>query len=362
MDKINRILFFEDDEQRRNKLAEAIKSDYPDIDLILVDKELVNILVNKDIAIEDAVAKSIKEKFDTKQIDLIVADHDLSKLDSKLSESVITAAAHQLAIPVCRYHRRIASAASVTNWDLNSKVFAIDVDTKINFPENIIDMLKGFKKVQEKYSKIGNEIRKKGPASVLAHILEAPGQVTHLSLYTSGVSFFNDPFIVRNMPKDSLQEELERRIPYVLSYWLLNVILRFPGIILNETAAASYLDIDIIDFRNEQLSQYFEEAKYTGPFSGSQNYWWRAKLDDLLDENDIDSYLDYLDYRGYKEKFNPSMCSIDNKLPAGFYDIFNDKQISFQASIGNLSWIPEGADLTRAEKEKYEELAPILNL
>ena len=363
MGRTNRILFFEDDSVIRDQLEIEVKKKAPNIDLIMADSDLVLELI-KDrggLAIEDTVALNISDKFNGSQIDLIVADHDLSKLDSKLSESIITAAAHQLAIPVCRYHRRASSSTkTVSNWDLNSKVFAVDVELGDEFADSLLDVMEGFKEIKEKYSAMNTSLRMKGPAAILANILEADGQIPHLSLYTSGVAFFNDPFIVsKNIEKSKLGNELERRIPYVLGYWLLNVVLKFPGIILNKVAAASYLDLSFNDFSKTDLNGNFSEARYAGPFSHSKDYWWRAKLDDLLGDNEID---DFLKEKGYNEIFSHSKCSVNDKLQAGYYDIFSDKQISLEESVGQLSWVPEGADLARAEKEKYEELAPILNL
>ena len=129
--------------------------------------------------------------------------------------------------------------------------------------------------------------------------------------------------------------------------------------ILNRTAAASFLNINADEFLTPTISGYFNDAKYNGPFGDINNYWWRSNLELIVEEHD--DINDYLKSQGYKESVEPCMCSENPKIYAGYYDFLSKKPVSLEESVGNLSWIPKGADLTRLNKIRYEELAPIIN-
>lgn len=364
MAQTNNIILFEDNLDNQAEIHKGLSELRKEINLILVDKEKASILIPPDIddASEDVLVSNLSTLCKTDEIGLIVVDHDLSQLKSSLSESIVTAAAHELAIPVCRYHRRSSAAPKqASNWELNSNIFAIDVDFNGALPRTLLDALDGFKELQTRYENLDPKIRSNGPAVVLATILDKPGLATHFSLYTSGISFLNDPLIVSQHQDDKTarKEMLAKRIPYVLGYWLYNSILKFPGIILNEEAAASYLDIATNDFLLPDVAAFFQDARYRGPFSNSGTYWWRAILDDMLDDEDAHEYLKNHECPA---TVNRSKCSRSGATPAGYYDLFTKKPISKDASVGSLSWIPQGADLARVDKERYEELAPILNL
>ena len=107
------------------------------------------------------------------------------------------------------------------------------------------------------------------------------------------------------------------------------------------------------------IRRCFDNARYSGPFSDASPYWWRSIFDDEVLDIGLDEYLSGMGYTG---EVSSSVCSVSQNSPAGYYDIFTNKPISFSESVGNLSWVPKGADLTRARTDKYDELAPILNL
>jgi len=378
------ILLIEDHEVMRERIIgqiNAVVGADSTARLSVVDENNVDALVGeKGVSNEMALAEGIRKNYPN--VALIVVDHDLSNLKNPaISESSITAAAHTLAIPVCRYHRRPTGSSLRIDalWELNARVYSIDLDVptetdeKSNrFGREVLNILKGFKQIERGYQELDEPIRKKGAPCVLSHLLGKPKLEDFFAAYSEGISFLNDVLIVRKLMEKSSHEEagqtsepepddLNRRIPYMLGYWLYNFILRFPGLILNENAAASYLDIDTEDFQKEEVLRCFDEARYKGPFSDFQGYWWRPMLDDLLIEHGGRDEI--LQAEGLDpQSIARAKSHVSRKPPAGYYDIFSDLPISKEDSIGSLSWIPSGADLARVDRNLYEEIAPILGI
>ncbi len=373
-----KILLIEDHEEMREKITSQIRevAEGSSLSVVIekINEDNVDTLVaGTRISNEMALANGIRQNY--RDVALIVLDHDLSNLkNSAISESSITAAAHTLAIPVCRYHRKPSDSSLSIDalWELNARVYTIDLDPpsdnkekKLSFGTEVLDILEGFRKISESYKKLDKSIKNRGAPAVLSNILEKPGMEDYFAAYSEGIPFLNDMLIVRKNMEGSQQgdvaKNLDQRIPYMLGYWLHNFILRFPGVILNEVATASYLNIDPASFKKKEVRQCFDRARYEGPFSKSRGYWWRPMLDDLLIENgDRDEILNSNNLDA--NLVPPAKSHISDKSPAGYYDIFSDKPISKEDSIGSLSWIPSGADLARVAKERYEEIAPILGI
>lgn len=379
MEKTSHILLIEDRDNIRDSIVDQITScanSSAPITIHTITQDNVNSLIPETSTSNEAtIVKSIHDIYPP--LSLVVVDHDLSNLKASISESSITAAAHTLAIPVCRYHRKTASNSTYldTLWELNSKIYSIDIDApdiasgNLNFAHKILNILDGFQGLSNGYKTVPHEIKLKGAPAVLAHILEKPQLSDYFAAYSDGVGFLNDVIIVRqqqiiNCSDDITQQKinLQKRIPYILGYWLFNSILRFPGLILNNIAASSYLDIDIEDFNKDDIKDCFKSSRYQGPFSKYCDYWWRPMLDDMLieygDRNEILKEYAAIDPNSIKQ----SISHVSGESPAGYYDIFSNKPISKDDSVGNLSWIPPGADLARVDKELYEEIAPILGI
>ncbi|HHJ12839.1 MAG TPA: hypothetical protein ENJ79_00450 [Gammaproteobacteria bacterium] len=379
------ILLIEDHEAMRERITRQIEAAAEETDssarLTVIDESNANTLVGAgDISNEMALAEGIRGQYPNAA--LIVVDHDLSNLKNPaISESSITAAAHTLAIPVCRYHRQPSGASLRIDalWELNARVYSIDLEAPSEaenenhrFGTEVLNILEGFKQIASGYQALEEPVRKKGAPAVLSHILDKPALEDFFAAYSEGIPFLNDMLIVRKLMEESPQEgaervsrpapdNLNRRIPYMLGYWLHNFILRFPGLILNEVAAASYLDIDTEDFKKEAVLRCFDEARYEGPFSRGRKYWWRPLLDDLLiEQGGRDEILQAEDLD--PQSVGRSKSHASGKSPAGYYDIFSGLPISKEDSIGSLSWIPSGADLARVDRNLYEEIAPILGI
>ena len=375
MEKTNEILLVEDRENVRDKITSSIKSvEASQVVHTITSENVDDFTISDSKSLELCIAECLREDF--RNVGLIIVDHDLSQLGSGLSESAITAAAHSLAIPICRYHRRVGNRSMLEHlWELNSRVYAIDYigqfdfeEDEPKFPRFVLNILKGFNEIASRLSGLPSEVKKLGVAAAMATILDRPELEDYFSAYAIGVSFLNDILIIQKALRehnissdpDAPEEQVNKRTAYILGYWLYNFVLQFPGVLLNDTATASYVDIEPGEFNtNESIRDCLSEAKYDGPFSSYDNYWWRPVIDDLLIENGNRNEL--LASCGLDaHAIARCKCSVSDSPPAGYYDLSSGEPISKEYSIGGLSWVPPGADLTRINKERYDELEPIL--
>jgi hypothetical protein len=201
------------------------------------------------------------------------------------------------------------------------------------------------------------------PASIMAAILARPELVDQIAMYATGDQAKVAevlPFAGKNTGD---LDRLRKRLPTLMGYWLYDSILRFPGLLVNSVAAASYLNIAVEKFQKvEEVQKLFESALYSGPFKDSENpLWWRGALDDLLSEAGCQ------DGRALVQKHlqmtvAECRCSIDARKRAGFYCMATGTPVSAQSSKGNISWFPPGADLARIRNDVYDEIGPWVGL
>jgi len=367
MEKTKRVvLLFEDKEERRAEFIQGFGGADENTDLRVIDKDAADKFNNElsqqtdedTMSVEEALAAFIQSNYP--DVDLLLVDHDLTGYNASISEPAVTAAGRILNLPVCRYHRAPTKnkISKINLWKSLGSIYAIELVDDEDIYITVNDIYDGFSDIKAKYIKLSDDDRMKGPAAALANILGYPGLHMRLSMYTNAVSIFNDL-----IETDNHGEEQERkiptvtdRVPFVIGYWLYNVILRYPGVLLNAEAAKSYVDIGNFD----EVQDAFNDALYTGPFGNVKKYWLRDILDEMLDQND--DVADFIKSKGVSVEISPCLCSIDSSLHAGYYDILNDKPISLEKSVGQLTWLPKGADLARVDTDSYENLAPLLNI
>lgn len=300
---------------------------------------------------------------------IVVADHDLSGYGSvRISESAVADACRQSATPICTYHR--APSTKTAGQSLRgiygqTRSFTITLDmtsgNEVVAAKNIISLADGFALIRDKFAAITEEVRKQGPAAILSHILDRPGLANAFALYVSGPSLASDAIyhIAKSQgAHESVTQDLDGRLPFILGCWLSNYILPFPGLILNTKAAASYLNIATSEF--EANANKFDACQYTGPFSGADNYWWRTDLDQLLIDSDSEDGKEHLQKEGIE--VSPSVCISTKESPAGYYCIVQKEPISLNASVGNLGWIPQGAHLSRIDQNIYDTVAHMMGI
>lgn len=300
---------------------------------------------------------------------IVVADHDLSGYGSvRISESAVADACRQSATPICTYHRAPSSKTagqSLRGIYGQTKSFTVTLDMttgkEVLAAKNIISLADGFALIREKFTDVDEEVKKQGPAAILAQILERPGLASSFALYATGPSLASDAIYHISQSQDSHQavaQDLDSRLPFILGCWLSNYILPFPGLILNTKATASYLNIATAEFvENEDK---FKAAQYLGPFSGADKYWWRTDLEQLLIDSDSEDGKEYLKNMGID--VSPSVCISTKESPAGYYCIVQKEPISLDASVGNLGWIPQGAHLSRIDQNIYDTVAHMMGI
>lgn len=372
---MKKIILIDDKPDMQSALSEALKpflnSEY-EIEPWLTETALSNYecyidkLNNESNADEDVWFRYFNSRND---IAIVVADHDLSSYQGvRISESSIADACRQSSTPICTYHR--APSTKTAGQSLRgiygqTKSFSITLEMsggeEASAARQIISLANGFKIITEKFASTDKEIKKLGPPAILASILDRPGLTNTFALYASGPSLASDAIYhiaQSNKQRDSVTEDLNERLPFILGCWLSNYILPFPGVILNSKAAASYINIDTKHFITN--SDRFESARYRGPFSDNECYWWRTDLEQILIDSDVEDGIAYLEQFGIRAE--PSVCIATKSSPAGYYCIVQKEPISLGASIGNLGWIPQGAVLSRIDQTIYDSVAHMMGI
>jgi hypothetical protein len=304
-----------------------------------------------------------------RDVAIVVADHDLSGYGAvRISESAVADACRQSATPITTYHRAPSSRTagqSLRGIYGQTKSFTITLEMatgkEVAAARNIISMADGFAMIHDRFAAVEEHVKKLGPAAILAEILDRPGLADAFALYASGPSLASDAIYHIGQSQgahEAVAADLDRRLPFILGCWLSNYILPFPGLILNLKAAASYLNIATDDF--EANSSQFEVAEYTGPFSGTDRYWWRTDLEQLLIDSDSEDGIEHLAKAGIV--VSPSVCVATQQSPAGYYCIVQKEPISLGASVGNLGWIPQGAHLSRIDQHIYDTVAHMMGI
>jgi hypothetical protein len=132
-------------------------------------------------------------------------------------------------------------------------------------------------------------------------------------------------------------------------------------VVVNEVAASSYLNIKQEVFQQDpQVQEPFSAARYDGPFAEAKGkLWWRGMLDDIVADS---SFADGNELASKKlaRDLPASECCEDSSKTAGYYCMLTRKPVSFENSVGGLSWFPRGADLARISRSANEEVVPWL--
>ncbi|WP_186192398.1 hypothetical protein [Burkholderia gladioli] len=310
---------------------------------------------------------------------LIVTDRDLSTQKwGGLSEAAVTRAAEKLGFPVACYRQ--------AKQNPEDRLKRIPGNGQLELPfeadaraRRIIAISKGFlemeKLLQPKPESHETAIAKptkkpKGsvaemgagtPGTLLARILGQPDIGHHFDLFACG-----DQRAIMEVMKASkgnpskLTVSQGKRLVVALGVWLADLVMEYPGLLLNDIAAASYLDIHPDDFTKARVREIFQSARYSAslPFADADEpMWWRHRLDQLVNEAQALSGLDLCKLKGLRRlRFCP--CSVRPTLHAGFYCMASRKPLSEQESSGRVSWFPIGADLARLTARTHRALAP----
>jgi hypothetical protein len=298
-------------------------------------------------------------------IDLIVADRDLSSYTAHytgLSESTVRTVADMVGVPECGYARGIRADDDEYIKRGEERESCIRLSRKPNddeFAKQVVAVGNGFAEITKKLFEITQPAERKSPGRMLASALGKPEYADKISLFASGDQ--NRLGALAGVRGNKNADDRNRRLACVLGYWLWDSVLRFPGVVVNEVAASSYLNIRLDEFRqNNQIRNLFAGAVYTGPFAAAKStLWWRGMLEDLVAESGV------ADGRAYAAKqlsvaVAASECCEDPSKTAGYYCFLSERPVSLENSKPGLPWFPRGADLARVCMSRYEEDEPWL--
>jgi hypothetical protein len=353
-----KVVLFEDDPKDRERIRAAISKHLPPgSHATLFDPVAQN---SKDASYDDRLSNELASaKYSNAT--LFVTDRDLSRTETYqgLSEAIVSKVAAQLGTPICKYARGATDELFERQRSWGDAQIILDSADIGSMAAKISILAHGFLNIRLKLDELlgGNlktEVRT--PAAEMAHILGRAELSDQIALYASG----DQKMVAEILPFADRRrhEELRQRLPSLFGYWLFDSILRFPGLLVNAVAAASYLDISVPDFEGD-VRNAFKSALYRGPFNDKRDpLWWRSDLDTLIAAAEC---ADGNSFASKKLGKKVPPCSADGS-EAGWYCMVTKTPVGEANSVGNISWFPPGADLARIRKDVYEQMGPWLGL
>jgi len=349
--KVGRIILIDDDSEQLNFLCEEVKTSLKGIDCN-VEPWLPpsgEVLVAFDKLIDNGAT-------------LVVTDYDLTKGASGFFGTSVVAWCQRLAIPVGDYSR-----GNRKNMPTEPSLFEFRFSStaKLAAPQ-IAAIYAGFAGILHRLEETPTLLKALSPANMLAELLNEPSAVSAFSLYT--------PQVGTNSNLLELVQTEGSRLPlsaYVLGHLLFNSILKFPGPIVDAQTTCAYFACNEDQF--PRLEPILSEAKYDGPFAELGSYYWRRKIDDLVDTWAESSAIEYT---GHIASFRRAL--IEERIGGDPLQRFNCPRCAGElggyrcpftravvcersdCSVGTSGWIPVGADLNRVERVFYDETAPML--
>jgi len=351
-----KIVLFEDTDQTRSGLLEGLNEHLKDGEAIPFGQSEES-AEDMQRMYQDRL-ESILSKAPYDEATILVVDRDLSKSQNfgGLSDDTVAAAAKRLAVPICSYARQQAPDDYNwrARWEEGRIVLSFENDEEL--ARKAVLAARGFAEIAAGLPGVMKDRVGKSPAKVLAALLGKPEYSDKIALYSVG----DQNRLAEILAKAKDETDRIKRMKCLLGYWLWDSLLRYPGLLVNEVAAASYLNIATVDFEKSEVRTVFADALYGGPFADSKRpQWWRGMLDDIVSGENCSDGLE-LARKKVSSAINTSQCCEDPSKPAGYYCIISGQPVSLENSKGGFSWFPRGADLTRISKTKFDEYGPWL--
>jgi hypothetical protein len=289
---------------------------------------------------------------------LVLLDLDLSKFPKHVAREFVQGVCSDRRIPICVYNYRpdvLQRLKDLRQWQ-EEAISITDCGTIEELAERFLDCIGGFMALRASLSQSGRgDFRQ-----TIRQILQCPKDARiQLDQYFWGRF---EPLQVAELSP----EERVRVFTTSLGYWVYNVLLRFPGVLLGVKPAASYLDIDVDAFCTKpEIQKLFDAARYKGPFSGVRPYWWASSLDQILAEGMVESDTSMVSGNTHAERRGlsvPRCRCLRGHDGAGYFCIIRQEPVCAEHSVRPSGWLPVGADRSRIEQEKYDELNPWLAL
>jgi hypothetical protein len=356
---MSNILLIDDDEAHLRELAETIA---------LHDATL-EVRTWKP-AKDENPATRFAEKRDEQTV-LVVTDYDLTQQGPPglLGNSVV-AWCQQLNIPVGDFSRGLVQNLPEEPNQYEIRVPANDPEAAAKF---IIGVYRGFDSISSALAGLDEELfSKRSPVAVLAEILGRPQEEARFAPYAIRLGSSNPSLKehIRLHPDPDTGEK-RKLLSYVLGHLLLNVVLRYPGPIMNSDSLAAYLGCSMSEV--ETLMEFFHQSRYRGPFGEVGNFFWLSDADahlqpliaNLPTETSTETRGE-LNRLAVEQSLGRELerhdCDICQGVNGGFWCPFTKKPVCQirDCSVSSNAWIPQGARLCRIKKEFYDEWAPVL--
>jgi hypothetical protein len=357
------IVLFEDDPDRQNEHKAQIKKALNGSGRVVVfeDEEATGISGPAEARLMELLKS---ERYNHGEIGLIVCDRDLTRFEksSTQSDRVVSEAAEQLGIPICLYEARGATGllplATIGRW--KQKEIVVEASDPL-FGQKCVGLYLGFEQIRAALNKIKKQdFKNMTPPDILTHILGKKEELDHIALYGAGEQDALQELLPYYKSSNSDASAIKARYHRLLGNWLYNSILRFPGILVNEVAAASYLGIAVKNFSEKSVQKLFEKAVYMGPFSDCGKWWWRRVLDEIIATGNCATGFEYAKKKG--KQVGPCWCAEGSHFNTGFYCMILEKPVCEKHSRGGISWFPGGADLARVSLSEYQKIGPFMGL
>ncbi len=201
--------------------------------------------------------------------DLIMLDHDFSKVGKRMFALSGSALAHLLRIQLPRTPIVCMSGQKINSdqfniEDLSEYTYIFDVN-EINGEENL-----------ERLFSIANDFNllcfpeKKAVRQALVDVLLPPES--------------DKPSLLSVLPEEFEGTFVHGTSPHRMARWVLNILMRRPGFLCDSLEVATFLGLNEAAFTNK-VQQYFGSARYKGPFAtDTKPLWWASALTDVLYE------------------------------------------------------------------------------
>ena len=372
------VLLFEDDPaivKEFKRLADPKLRATCQLEVFPLDKPPAN----NDKPYDDRVEDWIRGCGFYERIILVVTDRDLStnSLHWKgLSQTAVSAAAKVLGLPVAGYRRVRPNIIDEFKRIPGDGLIDLSPDVHLRSSQ-VASLAKGFIDLHQRIeawhlsssgAKDGGAGRKRkgaqvtaaSPGALLASVLEQPTAAGHFDTFACGDQVAINEILKFSREGDArMSDQVHRRLVAALGVWLTDLVMKYPGVLVNSVAAASYLDIHKDDFGRPEVQKLFKSAQYAQlPFEDeAAPLWWRHLLDEMLSEAGCSNGRELCEQHQIQNvRFCP--CDEDKTLHAGYYCMATGEPISAEKSSGRVRWFPPGADLARLKAKTYRKLAP----
>lgn len=316
---------------------------------------------------EDALARF--KSMTSQNAVLVATDYDLTGLArTGLYGSTIADWCRNKLIPVATYTQFEHSLSKETN----QFEFRIPYESPQAALE-VASIVRGFAEIAAKLAADADIAAISSPTAMLAILLGHPEASASFSLYATRSSSSNpalfDAVSLQHHPSPAVRARI---LTYVAGHLLYNSILKYPGPLMSCDALCAYLALP--SSAAPEVGGLFENAKYAGPFNELSAHFWMERVDARLEEMARKNSVDYDEMSDTERRSTVEAelgrtlgrhgCGRCNGERGGYWCPFTQRPVCERkdCSVASSSLIPQGASLTRIERDFYDAWVPLLGL